>query len=203
MPQKLFEIKFDGIDELIKLAEQQAELLRDNIAEAVADATLFGINKIANDCPVDTGRLRASIAGDYGDQAEVDVKRGRTAEGKALSATKIDRLNMEGCIGTDVEYALHVEYGVKGIRKKLTYKQLRYLFAKGILRVAKRGKKTKEGQVIYKKGDLVYKYKPKGERGKGFFRKNIPLIQNHFNLKMNEAIEATKEGRSLGRFKGD
>ena len=210
MANKLFDIKFEGIDELIKLAETRAKLLKENVTAAVVDTTLFGINKIANDCSVDTGRLRASLTGEFGDEAEVDVKRGKITEGKALSTTKIDMRNMEGTIGTNVEYALPVEYGhATSGPKKLTAKQLRYLFAVGILKTDKKGNVVPNIHVrINRRADMKYgvSIKDKGRyrvKGKGFFRKNIPLIDNHFNRKMNEAIDATGEGRSLGRFKGN
>ena len=210
MAQKIFDIKFTGVDELIKLAEQRAKLLKANATAAVVDTTLFGINKIANDCSVDTGRLRASLTGEFGTEADVDLKRGKIAEGKALSATKIDMRNMEGKIGTNVEYALPVEYGHAATGpKKLTPKQLRYLFAMGILKTDKKGNVMPSIHArINRRSDMKYGVQIKDRaryrvKGKGFFRKNIPLINTHFNRKMNEAVEATKEGRSLGRFKGD
>lgn len=207
---QLFDLKFEGIEELKKLAEHQAALLSENVTAAVVDTTLFGINKIANDCTVDTGRLRASLTGDFGDEADVGLKRGKIGEGKAQSTTKIDMRNMEGTIGTNVEYALHVEYGhASSGPKKLTAKQRRYLFAVGILKTDKKGNVVpniharinrradmKNGVSIADRG----RYRVKG---KGFFRKNIPIIDAHFNRKMNEAIQATSEGRSLRSFKGD
>jgi hypothetical protein len=197
---KLIEIKFDGINELIELAETRAELLKENVTAAVAETTLFGINKIANDCPVDTGRLRASIAGEFASLAGVDLKRGKIGEGKGQSVTKIDFRHMEGRIGTNVEYALPVEYGHKtggpNRRKvKLTKKQLRYLFAIGAL-------KEVNGMVVpWKRSRTAFiaRMVP----GKGMFRNNIPIIETHFKNKMNEAITATREGRSLGQSDGD
>lgn len=110
----LFEITFRGTDELMKMAEKQAALLRQNVETAVYDAMLLGIARIANDAPVDTGRLQASIAGDYASQAGVDLKRGNIGEGKSLSVTKFTRKAMEARIGTNVEYALYQEYGTSG-----------------------------------------------------------------------------------------
>lgn len=197
---KLIDIKFQGVDELAKLAEKQAQLLKQNVTNAVVDTTLFGISKIANDCPVDTGRLRASITGEFADDAEVDLKKGKSGEGKKLSATKIDRKNMQGRIGTNVEYALYVEYGhqTRGPNKrsiKLTDKQRKYLFANGILKDV--GGKV----VVWRRGRTAFIRRK--VPGKGFFRKNIPVIEAHFDRKMNEAIDATKEGHSLGGLKGD
>ena len=210
MANKLFDIKFEGIDELIELAETQAKLLKENTTAAVVDTTLFGINKIANDCPTDTGRLRASLTGEFGNEAEVDLIRGKIGDGKALSTTKIDMRNMEGTIGTNVEYALPVEYGHAATGpKKLTAKQLRYLFAVGILKADKNGNVVPSIHArINRRAGMKYgvsitdrgRYRVKG---KGFFRKNVPLINTHFNRKMNEAVQATSDGRSLGRFKGN
>ena len=108
MSQKLFDIKYEGFDELRKLAETQAKLLKDNVTNAVVDTTLFGIAKISNDCPVDTGRLRASIAGEFGGLGEsgivdTELKRGQIGSGRSQSTTKIDHRKMEGIIGTNVE----------------------------------------------------------------------------------------------------
>jgi len=36
-----------------------------------------------------------------------------------------------------------------------------------------------------------------GFSGKAFFRNNIPLIERFFNDKMDEAVQATSEGRLL------
>jgi len=194
MGKKLFDIKFDGIEELEKLAKTQAELLSKNVETAIARTTHLGISRIANDCPVDTGLLRASIAGEYADAAGVELKHGKKTEGKALSATKIDLRNLEGRIGTNVEYALYVEYkgegGYKKVKRKLSNKQRRYLFYKGILKRDDNGK-------------VIYNYKKKKKQGKGFFRKNIPVIRAQFKWEMNKAIEATKEGRLLRAGKGD
>lgn len=112
--RKLFELTFKGTDELQKLARERLELLKKNAETAVANATLYGITKMANDCPVDTGRLRASLVGEFSNLVDVEMKRGEITEGKKQSATKIDFRNMEGRIGTNVEYALFVEYGVAG-----------------------------------------------------------------------------------------
>lgn len=200
MDNKLFEIKFEGVDELLKLAETRAKLLKENATAAVAETTLFGINKIANDCPVDTGRLRASIAGEFAGLAGVDLKRGKIGEGKGQSVTKIDLRHMEGRIGTNVEYALAVEYGHKAggsnrRKVKLTRKQLRYLFAIGAL-------KEVNGMVVpwkRSKTAFITRMVP----GKGMFRNNIPIIDNHFKNKMEEAVTATGQGRSIGRPDGD
>ena len=164
--KKLFDISFKGHDELIKLAEQRAKLLRDNAETAVANATLYGITEIANDCPVDTGRLRASLVGEYNNMVDVELKRGQITVGKKQSATKIDFKNMEGRIGTNVEYALYVEYGTAG---------------------REIGGAGRSGATLY----------GGGFNGRGYFRNNIPLIKQFFNRTMQEAVDATREGRLL------
>lgn len=164
--KKLYDITFKGTDELIKLAQQTAELLQKNVETAVVNTTLLGIARIANDCPVDTGRLQASITGDYANLAGVDLQRGKISEGKAQSVTRISGKKLEGRIGTNVEYALYQEYGAAG-------RQI--------------GTASRSGATLY----------GRGVRGRGFFRKNIPVIENHLNQTMEEAIQATKEGRLL------
>lgn len=184
---KLVDIKYKGMDELLKLAKEQAQLLYLNAEGAVAKTVLFGVSKIANDCSVDTGRARASITGELAAQAGVDLQGDSVAieEGKRQSVTGFSGL--EGRIGSNVEYILHIEYRGEftGNRKKITAKQRRYLFAKGIL-------VNVGGQVVYKNPK---RYKSK--KGKGMFRKNIPILQNYLNEEMDEAIKATREGRLL------
>lgn len=196
METKLLEISFKGVDELLKLAETTAELLRQNVESAIAETTLYGVGMIANDVPVDTGRARASIAGDLADEAGVDLpgEAAAVADGKKLSVTGFDGL--EGRIGSNVEYILPLEYGHKtGGPRQLTAKQLRYLFATGIL------KTDSQGNVVA--GDINKRINRRagvtGRRvkGKGFFRKNIPLISRKLQTAMESAVVATREGRSL------
>ncbi|MCG8401370.1 MAG: hypothetical protein MJA84_07205 [Firmicutes bacterium] len=165
--KKIFDIQFKGTEELIHLAEQRSRLLAQNVETAVADTVLLAISLIAGDAnfPVDTGRLRASIAGDLADAANVVLKGDPQAikEGKAASVTDIDGL--WGRIGTNVEYALYQEYGIGG---------------------RETGRASRSGATLYS-----------GFRGKGFFRKSIPVLDRHFKKKMREAIDATREGRLL------
>lgn len=183
--EALYDIKFTGTEELLKLAQEDARLLAENCATAVTNTTLYGIARIANDCSVDTGRLQASIAGDLAKAAGVDLLSGHIREGKAQSTTHINLANLEAVIGTNVEYALYVEYRDQLKRKPLTDKQRRYLFAIGVL------KRAKDGKVTLK---LKRRKKPGGP---GFFRKNIPLIERFFNSQMDAAIKATALGQSL------
>jgi hypothetical protein len=186
---KLYEISFSGTDELLKLAREDALLLKKNVGQAITKTTLLGIARIANDCPVDTGRLQASIAGDLAAEAGVDLKSGKIREGKANSTTALNINNLEGRIGTNVEYALYIEYrGSQGTVKKkkpLTDKQRRYLFAVGIL------KRAKDGTIKLKKRQKSV------HGGPGFFRKNIPIIERYFHQQVEAAIKATAEGRLL------
>lgn len=112
--KKIIDITFQGQEELARMAREKAELMLKNAETAVAKSTLLGITKIANDCPVDTGRLRASIAGELADVAGVGLEGSATdiEEGRSQSLTKLNEL--EGKIGTNVEYAVYVEYGTAG-----------------------------------------------------------------------------------------
>ncbi len=186
--EKLYEIKYAGIDELLKLAQQDLKLFAENIGTVITNTTLFGIAKIANDCPVDKGLLQSSIAGDLAGAAGVDLKRGRITEGRTKSTTKIDLTKLEGTIGTCVEYALYVEYRDQIKKKPLTNKQRRYLFAIGVL------KKGKDGRIVLKR-------RLSKHGGPGYFRKNIPIIDRFFHEQMQMALLATSLGRSLRKGK--
>ncbi len=200
--KKFVEIKFKGTDELIKLAEERCMLLKKNVETAVGRTVLLGVARIASDCPVDTGRLRASISGDFADLAGIDLSGDsqEIAEGRQQSTTGFS--GMEGRIGTNVEYALYIEYGHKVTGpEKLTPKQLRYLFATGKLKVVKTsgGKSflvpgTKAGQHnrINRRAGISGRVK-----GKGMFRKNIPVLQRNLDQEMNKAIQATSEDKLL------
>jgi len=161
--RKIFEISFKGTEELIDLVEKRSRLLAQNLETAVADTVLYGVTLIANDCPVDTGRLMASIAGDVADLVDIVLRGDPQAiqEGKSESTTDIDGL--WGRIGTNVEYALYQEYGVGGREV---------------------GENPRSGAKIY----------AGGFKGKGFFRKNLPLIDRHFKNRMQEALDATSRG---------
>jgi len=182
--KSIFEITFHGIEEVKRLAEERARHMRINAESAIANTVLLGVARIANDCPVDTGRARASLTGELADDAGVDLRGDprAIAEGKSQSLTGFRGL--KGRIGSNVEYILYLEYkGERSGPKKLTEKQLRYLFATGILQ--------NDGR-----GGVIYNYQPKKSR-KGFFRMNLPIIEAHFNRMMEKAMEATREGRLL------
>lgn len=178
----LFEITFKGVDELIKVAERRAKLLDANVRVAVARTVLWGAKRIVEDCPVDTGRLRASILGYLAQKYGINLGGSdpqAVTEGLQESITEVN--GYEGRIGTGVKYAVAVDYGrdPDKERKPLTVKQLRYLFAKGIL---ERGPNN----------TVIYKYFPKRQMSRGYFRNNIPLIDNYFQIQMREAIRFTE-----------
>jgi hypothetical protein len=182
--KKLLEMNYKGFEELQKLAAKQMQLLLLNAETAVANTVLFGVAITANDCPVDTGRARASLAGELADAAGVDIEGDpqAIAEGKSQSVTGFSGL--EGHYGSNVEYILYLEYrGERITSRELTAKQLRYLFATGIL--------ESDGE-----GGVKYNYQPR-KGSKGFFRNNLPRVQQHFNEEMDKAVKATKEGRLL------
>lgn len=181
----LFTITFKGVDELLRVAERQKQLLDANVRAAVARTVLWGAARIAEECPVDTGRLRASILGylvqKYGLSVEGDST--AIAEGQEQSLTRVE--GYEGRIGTNVAYAALVDYGLSGEKRKpLTRKQLRYLFYKGIL---KRG----QGK------EVIYTYKRKKAMIRGFFRNNIPVIDVYFQGQMRRAIHCTECGELM------
>jgi len=194
MGRDLFNITFKGTEDLLRAAEKQKQLLDANVKAAVTRTVLWGAGRIAQDCPVDTGRLRASILGylaqKYG--LSIDGDLAAIAEGQSQSMTQVE--SYRGRIGTNVKYALPVEYGHKATGpKKLTDKQRRYLFAAGIL-------KSVNGKVVIsnvnrrinKRAGLVSRVK-----GRGFFRRNLVLIDNYFQQQMKEAIRYTEIGRLM------
>ena len=196
--KNLFEITFEGTEELLKIAERRAKLLDANVRAAVGRTVLWGAARIAEDCPVDTGRLRASILGylvqKYGLSVNGDPK--AVAEGQSQSLTQFE--GYVGRIGTNVEYATHVEYGHKVTGPKaLTPKQRRYLFAVGILKGVNGGV---NGRVVIsnihrrinKRAGIVSRVK-----GKGFFRRNLVLIDRYFQDQMREAIRYTEQDQAM------
>ncbi len=198
MAKDLFNITFKGVEEALEVAQKKAQLLDANIRNALARTVLWGAGEIAKSCPVDTGRLRSSILGYLVDKnpSLAGLLNGGNAEaiasGKAESVTDI--IGYEGRIGTNVKYAADVEYGhiVTG-PKKLTPKQRRYLFAVGILKAVNgRVIVTDVHQKINRRSGITNRIK-----GKGFFRKNLVLIDRYFHDQMKEAIEATEEDRLI------
>lgn len=166
---KLISIEFRGTKQIEKLLQERADLLYRNARAAVASSVLYAITRIAADTPVDTGRLRASIAGDLGDQTGIEVtgpnvSAAAIAEGRQQSITSLDSLDkLEGRVGTNVNYALHVEYGHR-VKFRV-------------------GSKTKFREV----------------KGRGMFRKNVPLIRRYFREEMQRGIKAATQGKRIGQ----
>ncbi|MHB1418477.1 MAG: hypothetical protein ACYCX4_02655 [Bacillota bacterium] len=206
--KQLFEIQFRNMGMLMEAAKTCGLLLDANVKASVARTVIWGAGRIAEDAPIDTGRLRASILGYLQEKTGISLAgadAAAMAEGLGLSATQID--GYEGRIGTNVRYALPVEYGHKATGpKKLTPKQLRYLFASGILRSGPggraipgtvsliKGRKTYRGVdiTINRRAGIVSRVK-----GKGMFRKNVPLIDRYFQNQVEMAIEYALAGKLL------
>lgn len=185
----LYEVKYRGSDQVINNLKKTSAALTKNIGKVIAKSTLFGVTKISLDTPVDTGRARASVIGDF--NIPVMGNPLAVAEGRAASLTEVS--SAQGKIGSNLSYILPLEMGhrTRG-SKKLTPKQLRYLFAKGILQ--SRGGKVGPSihSVINKRAGIGFRVK-----GVGMFRKNRPIIDKYFHDQMDNAIEAANEGRLL------
>lgn len=111
----MYEIQFRGHKELLRALEKTGELILQNAQVAVTKTVLLGVTLIANATPVDTGRLKSSIVGEFAAQTGQAVAGPGVAEGKRHSLTRIDGLT--GVIGTNVDYAAHVEYGRRIYRR--------------------------------------------------------------------------------------
>lgn len=172
MSNDMFHISFRGIDEAIKASEKKAQLLNTNIQNAIARTVLWGATMIAEDCPVDTGRLKSSILGYLAEEYGIPVDGSNLSAieaGKEQSTTSIG--NHEGRIGTNVKYAMDVEYAHFATgRKKMSSKEKQFLYSLGMI---------------------------KKVSGRGFFRKNLALIDQYFQTQMDEAIQATSENRVM------
>jgi hypothetical protein len=192
-------------------------LLDRNLRVAVTRTVLWGAGQIAEDCPVDTGLLRASIGG-----MVVDTSAGGkgAGAGRSQSLTAIEGLT--GVIGTAVRYAIYQEFGFTATGpKKLTPKQLRFLFAVGILKRGP-GKTVIRGmrsatqtwykgnmRVAHRKVTREYKVAGVNDainrragiqthvKGRGFFRRNIPAIRQFFYAACEEAISLALQGKEM------
>lgn len=215
-PGALFDIEFQGLEQARAWIPWVQTLISTNLRAAVARTVLWGAGEIAEDTPVDTGILRASIGGQVVDTAPG----GKGAEGRRQSLTRIDGLM--GVIGTAVKYAIYQEFGFTATGpKKLTPKQLRFLFAAGILRSGPGGRVIRGPRAVtqtWYKGNMrasdrkiVREYKITGVqdainrragirthvKGKGFFRRNIPAIRAYFYAACQEAISLALQGKEM------
>lgn len=131
MSKGLFEITFKGVDELLKVAERRSKLLDANVRVAVARTVLWGAARIAEDCPVDTGRLRSSIMGYLAKKYGISLKGDAKAIAEGLQESVTEASGYDGRIGTNVEYALYQEYGVGGREVGKTSRSGATLYAGG------------------------------------------------------------------------
>lgn len=215
-PGALFEIEFNGFKELQGRIIGLQDLLNHNLRAAVAETVLFGITRIALDTPVNTGLLKASIGGQI-----LDTGIGPGAgEGRRKSLTRISGLT--GVIGTIVEYAVYQEFGFTATGPKhLTPKQLRFLFATGILKRGPGGRAVPGARDVtqtYYKRDLrdpmrkvVRTYRTAGAnvainrragirthvKGRGFFRRNVPDIRQYFYEACQRAVTLALQGKEM------
>lgn len=213
----LFNIEFKGLAEAQAQMAHLQDLLEFNLRKAVARTVLWAAGQIAEDTPVDTGLLRASIGGQL---LDTSVGGKRAAEGRTQSLTAVNGLT--GVIGTAVKYAVYQEFGWTATGpKKLTPKQLRFLFATGILKRGPGGRVIPGGRTVtqtyYKPNmrqagrKIVRQYRITGTdvaiqrragikthvKGRGFFRKNVPAIRQYFYASCQEAISLALQGREM------
>ncbi|MCQ4363143.1 HK97 gp10 family phage protein [Mycobacterium gordonae] len=203
---EFFKITFNGLSELRDLAEQRQRLILANAQMAVRNTVLYGIGLIMKNTPVDTGLLRASIGGEFG---------GGPAKEKEQTLTFIEGLT--GAIGTSVEYAIYVEYGHQlAMPRTAKQKKMAYLFAVGILKrkpgggiqYSKRAKLVRAGfggggtnfalhAAINRRAGVRGRVK-----GRGMFRKNMPLIRAYFEASMQAAVRQGLAGQTYVSLEG-
>lgn len=173
MSTKLVELKFSSASEIAQRALRRGRQIRANLEAAVAETVLFSVTKIAMDVPVDTGRLRASIAGafEHVDVSGPKVKPEEVAAGRKQSLTNLDTAALVGHVGTNVDYAPHVEYGHRVVVKAVTGRKY-----------AKRDQKGRVRRVP----------------GKAMFRKNIPSIRDLFRKRCQEAVTKGLRDQPMG-----
>jgi hypothetical protein len=148
-------------DEIRKmLMEKLKPAAMEAIRNTVAEAGLHAVARAKFYCPVDTGRLRASITSNYSGSGKVatgEFVPKKKADGKAeaervtvIPEPQAGANEVRGVIGTNVHYAPYIEYGTKRGIQKLGYlgqgvregnEKVRTLLAKWIKRI----KIVKEG----------------------------------------------------------
>lgn len=176
MSGKFLEMNFTSPAKVGREMLKRGLQIRANLESAVAETVLLAVNKIASDTPIDTGRLRASIAGVLTEEAGVDmtgpqVRDSEVAAGRRESGTYLNPYGMEGAVGTNVNYAPHVEFGHQVVVSSMGRK------------IKKRDAKT--GRV-------------RRVAGKAMFRKNIPIIREYFRKRCREAVKRGMQGQGIG-----
>lgn len=169
----LLEVRFTSPKAAARKALDRGLQIRKNLEAAVAETVLFGITRVAMDTPVDTGRARACIAGEFSEVVDISgpaVSAEAVAEGKAASVTRLDVANLEGQFGGHLEYLPHLEFG-------------------HVIKV-----KAVTGRV-YAKVDS--EGKARRVSGKAMFRKNAPVIRAYFRRRCQQAVQYGLKGQQL------
>lgn len=170
---KLLDIKFTSPNEIARRALKKGLQIRANLESAVAETVLLGVTRIAMDTPVDTGRARAAIAGDFGNMVEIagpGVRSDAVADGRRNSLTYLRPDQLEGQVGGHLEYLRHLEFGHAVVVRAVTGRK----YAK------------REGGKV------------KRVPGRAMFRKNIPVIRAYFRRRCRLAVQRGLRGEMMG-----
>lgn len=92
MGNQLFSVKIDGVKELQSKFKQMDSEIQKALSEAVSAGAAVVERDAKIRCPVDTGTLRRSLR---------EMKQNKTPG------------RIESQVGTDIEYAPHVEFGTR------------------------------------------------------------------------------------------
>lgn len=172
--KQLVSLKFNSPSEVGRNALRKMQQIRRNLEAVVAETTLLAITKIAMDTDVDTGRARASLAGELGEAVPIDgpnVSEAAIADGKQHSLTRLNLAELEGVVGSNLEYMPHLEFGHR-IRQG-----------------------SGDGKKRWKKDDNGHVAKVPG---KAMFRKNIPVIRGYFHKRGRLAVRNGLALKPLG-----
>lgn len=168
------EVTFNSPSEIARKALQKGLQIRKNLEGAVAETVLLAVTRIAMDTPVDTGRARASIAGEFSNMVDMTgpkVSAVEVAAGKKQSLTRLNVAELEGVVGSNVEYIRHLEFGHRVVVKAANGRKYAKRDAKGKVRFV---------------------------QGAAMFRKNIPAIRNYFKKRCAEAVSRGLRGEGMG-----
>jgi hypothetical protein len=167
------ELSFSATAEMGKRALERGLQIHRNLESAVAETVLLGVTRIAIDTPVDTGRARANIAGEFGDQVDIsgpNVDPAAVQEGRRNSPTYLDPANLEGSVGGNVEYLPELEFGHAVVVKAAS---------------GRRYHKREGGKI-------------KRVPGLAMFRKNIPVLRQYFRQRCRLAVQRGMRGEGMG-----